>query len=242
MKRFCLILLFLLAGVVIAFAEENARDQNRLYWLYEMGNSIPLSDFQLGATETIRDQDGNGFGMSWVFKKGKRINAALDFGTSRTIYQGTVQDGVTVDFVPQSGSGYEAISSSTNVDYNFDMQFENPYVGISIIGEYFLLGGGRLYQKATGDVTLSTEGVELVTAHYNTHTQLYAQGGLQAQLDWLYLGLYLRAFEAPTLEIDSCNSKAVGKLLCSRIRGAAGNRSQQATGFGEALLHVGFLF
>ncbi|MDT8447476.1 MAG: hypothetical protein RRB13_11345 [bacterium] len=238
-KILCLLLALLGSGA--AFAED-ARDRSRLYYLYEVANQLPLSDFELGSGEVIRDRDGNGFGLALVIKRGDKISLALDMGNSATQYLGSVEDGVEVGFEPQSGSGYEALSSSTNVTYNFDMKFQNPYLGATIYFDHFLIGGGRLFQSAQGNVTLSSQGVELVEATYVPGNQMYWQAGFTADLDWLYISILARGFEAPELKILSCNAAAIGDLACARIEGATGNRNQRSTNFGEGVLRVGFLF
>lgn len=215
----------------------------RLYYFYQVGNQIPLSDFELGSDETIRDKDGNGIGFSWIIKRGKVINLELDFGTSQTVYEGQVEDGVSITFVPQSGEGFDTLSSSTNVTYDFDVTFQNPYVGFNIVFPHFVIGGGRIFQTVTGDVKLSSKGFEeLVTAEYETGTQLYYHLGFFLWLDDLFFGASFRAFEAPELKVKTCNEKALGTLACDRIRGASGNRNLRSNSFGEGLLQFGMVF
>lgn len=226
-----------------SFAVNEVPDYStRVYYFYEVGNQIQLSDFELGSDETIRDKDGNGIGFSWIIKRGKMVNLELDMGYSRTVYQGAVEDGVTVSFSPQSGSGYEALSSSTNVTYDFDVVFQNPYVGFNVVFPYFRIGGGRLFQSTSGDVTLTTEGVEIVKAEYSTRTQLYYHLGFYLWLDDLFFGASFRAFESPELNIKSCNEAALGTLVCNRIRGASGNRNLRSNSSGEGVLQFGMVF
>ncbi|OGG97199.1 MAG: hypothetical protein A2527_10305 [Candidatus Lambdaproteobacteria bacterium RIFOXYD2_FULL_50_16] len=225
-----------------ALLAEETRERSRIYYLYEVGNQIALADFNLGSTETIRDRDGNGGGMSLVFKRGKFMALSLDFGYSQTQYKGAIEDGVSVQFEPQVGLGFEALSSSTNVTYDFDVAFKNPYAGVNLLFNNFLLGGGRIFQSATGGVSLSSQSVELVKASYHTQTQLYWQGGFLLDIDDLFVSVLARAFEAPSLQIDSCNESALGTTLCNRIRGATGNRNQRSVAFGEGILQIGILF
>ncbi len=226
----------------LPLAAREMRDQTRLYWVYEVGNQLNLADFGMGSVEKIKDQNGNGVGLSWVLREGGQLNLALDVGQSNTRYQGRVEDGVTVSFQPQTGSGFEALSSSTNVTYDFNLEFNNPYLGLSLIWEHFRIGGGRLFQKAKGTVEVNSQGVQLLTASYVARTQLYYWGGFDFNLENFYIGIYARNFEAPALQIDNCNAQALGELLCQRIVGAAGNRNQRSTLFGEGLLHLGWLF
>lgn len=214
----------------------------RVYYFYEMGNQIPLSDFNLGSDEMIRDKDGNGLGFSWVFKKGTNLRAELDFGYSKTIYQGQVEDGVEVTFVPQGGSGYSALSTSTNVVYDFNIEFDNPYVGVNFVFHHFRIGGGRILQSTKGDVQLYAEGFKIAAAEYETKNQLYGIAGFDLNLDWLFVGGYARMFEAPGLKVTYCNEVALGALACQRIRGATGNRNLRSNSFGEWILQVGILF
>ncbi len=217
--------------------------EKRVYYFYEVGNQIPLSDFNLGSEETIRDQDGNGLGFSYVFKKGTNLLAEFDLGYSRTVYKGQVEDGVDVDFEPQEGSGIIFTSESTNVTYDFDLEFQNPYIGINFLFNFGLkIGGGRIIQSSSGDVHLYAEDILIAKAEYETKNQLYGLAGFEFNLDWLYVGGYIRAYEAPSLKITYCNEPALGALACSRIRGATGNRNLRSNAFGEGILQLGILF
>jgi hypothetical protein len=237
-----LIILLVILNSIDALAELPDYDK-RVYYFYEVGNQIPLSDFNLGSDETIRDQDGNGLGFSYVFKKGKNLLAELDLGYSRTVYKGRVEDGVEVAFEPQTGSGYDILSSSTNVVYDFDLEFQNPYIGINFVFFFGLkIGGGRIIQSSSGDVILYAEDIKIAEAEYETKNQLYGQVGFEFNLDWLYVGGFVRAFEAPALKITYCNEVALGTLACSRIKGAAGNRNLRSNAFGEGVLQLGILF
>jgi len=235
-----LLTLILLFSAGVSFAEN--QDDDRLYYFLEVGNQIALSDFQMGSTEKIKDKDGNGVGLAFVIKEGSVLKLALDFGYSETVYKGAVEDGVDVSFTPQTGTGFETLSSSTNVKYDFDVGFTNPYLGLNLMIENFMIGGGRIFQKAKGGVVLSSQDVEIATASYQTSTQLYYQAGFHFALDSLYFGFLARGFEAPSLVIDSCNTAALGDLVCTRIKSATGNRNLRSTQFGEGVLRLGFLF
>lgn len=213
-----------------------------IYYLYEVGNQIELSDFEMGSEEKIRDKDGNGLGMSWVLKRGEKVFLELDVGYSRTSYKGEVEDGVDVSFSPQSGSQYEVLSSSKNVTYDFDLEFQNPYIGLNIGIDFFRLGGGRIFQSSEGDIKLFAEDFEIVRAEYETETQLYYIAGFELHMDDLFFKLYYRAFEAPTLKVTYCNEMALGSLVCKRIVGATGNRNNRSTTFGGGLLQFGIYF
>ena len=126
--------------------------------------------------------------------------------------------------------------------YDFDLIFQNPYIGFNVVIDYFRIGGGRIIQSVEGDVTLYAENIEIAKAEYETKNQLYGQIGLDFNLEGLYFGAFLRAFEAPSLKITSCNEQALGKLVCSRIRGATGNRNLRSNSFGEGILQFGMMF
>ncbi len=214
----------------------------RAYYFYEVGNQIPLSDFNLGSDEMIKDSDGNGLGFSWEFKRGDKLRAELDLGYSRTIYKGEVEDGVNVTFEPQTGSGYEILSSSKNVVYDFNVEFDNPYLGLSFVLYYFRFGLGRIMQSSTGDIKLYASRIKIAEAKYEAKNQLYGQIGFDLNLDWLYVGGYIRAFDSPSLKITYCNEDALGALACQRIKGATGNRNLRSNTFGEGVIHLGVLF
>ena len=235
----CIYVLGVFAGEVNA---EVPSYSMRVYYFYEVGNQIPLSDFALGSTELIRDKDGNGAGFSWVIREGNKLKLELDFGYSQTVYQGKVEDGVDVTFEPQAGQGYNVLSTSKNVTYDFDLVFQNPYIGFNVVAGYFRAGGGRIIQSVEGEITLTAENIEIATAEYETKNQLYGQVGLEFNLEGLYFAVFVRAFEAPALKITSCNEKALGSLVCSRIEGATGNRNLRSNAFGEGVIHAGFMF
>ena len=242
---------FILVAIVVSFlgvftieaiAQQIPSYSNRFYYFYEVGNQIPLSDFALGSSEKIKDKDGNGLGFSWVIREGNKLKLELDLGYSRTVYKGQVEDGVEVTFEPQAGTDYEVLSSSKNVVYDFDLIFQNPYIGFNAVIDYFRIGGGKIIQSVEGDVTLYAENIEIAKAKYETKNQLYGLIGLDFNLEGLYFGSLLRAFEAPSLKITSCNKEALGTLVCSRINGATGNRNLRSNSFGEGVLQIGLMF
>ena len=241
------ILIFIILGFLNIYkievsAQEIASYNNRLYYFYEVRNPIFLSDFELGSTEQIKDKDGNGLGFSWVIKEGNKLKLELDLGYSRTVYNGQVEDGVEVTFEPQAGSDYEILSSSKNVVYDFDLTFQNPYIGFNVVIDYFRIGGGRIIQSVNGDVKLFASYIEIAKAKYETRNQLYGLIGFDFNLEGLYFGALLRAFEAPSLKITSCNTEALGSLVCSRIIGATGNRNLRSNSYGEGILQIGLIF
>lgn len=241
-----LIFAVLLAGFLIGCVKgANAQTPDysvRIYYFYEVGNQIPLSDFALGSTEMIKDKDGNGLGFSWVIREGNKLKLELDLGYSRTVYQGEVEDGVDVTFEPQTGTGMEVLSQSKNVTYDFDLVFQNPYIGFNVVVGFFRFGGGRILQSVEGDITLYAENIEIAKAEYETKNQLFGQAGLDFALEGLFVGAFIRAFEAPSLKIISCNEAALGQLVCQRIRSATGNRNLRSNAFGEGVLHLGLMF
>jgi hypothetical protein len=240
------ILAFLIAGLLSGsglnlYAELPEYDTS-IYYLYEVGNEIQLSDFEMGSDEKIKDKDGNGIGFNWLLKKGEKVILELDGGYSRTIYKGQVEDGVEVSFSPQAGEGYDALSSSKNVTYDFDLEFQNPYIGLNVGYENFRIGGGRIFQSSKGDIKIYAEDFEIVRAEYETGTQLYYQLGFELHLEDLFFKAFFRAFEAPALNITYCNAAALGTLVCNRIEGATGNRNNRSTSYGEGLLEFGMYF
>lgn len=152
-----IVVIFLGIFKIEAIAQQIPSYSNRFYYFYEVGNQIPLSDFALGSAEKIKDKDGNGMGFSWVIREGNKLKLELDLGYSRTVYNGQVEDGVEVTFEPQAGTGYEVLPSSKNVVYDFDLIFQNPYIGFNVVIDYFRIGGGKIIQSVEGDVTLYAE-------------------------------------------------------------------------------------
>lgn len=242
-KRFLFFIMILfLSGNGVYLSAELPEYESSIYYLYEVGNEIKLSDFEMGSDEKIRDSDGNGVGFNWLLKKGEQVILELDAGYSRTIYKGQVEDGVEVTFTPQSGEGFDVLSGSKNVVYDFDLEFQNPYLGLNIGYENFRIGGGRIFQSSKGDVKIYAEDFEIVRAEYETGTQLYYQLGFELHLEDLFFKIFFRAFEAPALKITYCNEPALGALTCKRIEGATGNRNNRSTSYGEGLLEFGIYF
>lgn len=126
--------------------------------------------------------------------------------------------------------------------YDFDLIFQNPYIGFNVVIDYFRIGGGKIIQSIDGDVTLYAENIEIAKAKYETKNQLYGLIGLDLNLEGLYFGALLRGFEAPSLKITSCNKEALGTLVCSLINGATGNRNLRSNSFGESVLQIGLMF
>ncbi len=238
----CLLSAALLSSFGFSLKAELPEYDLGIYYLYEVGNQIQLSDFEMGSDEEIKDKDGNGLGINWVLRRGKLVILELDFGYSHTSYKGEVEDGVDVSFAPQTGSGYEVLSSSKNVTYDFDLEFANPYVGLNIGFGNIRIGGGRIFQSASGEVKIYAEDFEIIRAEYETETQLYYQLGFELHLENLFFKAYYRGFEAPSLKITYCNETALGSLVCNRIEGATGNRNNRSTTFGGGLLQFGLYF
>ncbi|MDH5559663.1 MAG: hypothetical protein OEY59_02260 [Deltaproteobacteria bacterium] len=215
----------------------------RIYYLYEVNNQIPLSEFELGSAESIRDRDGNGAGLSLVLKKGNNLVLEFDMGYSRTVYMGAVEDGVNITFLPQTGSGFETISSSKNVVYNFDVAFENPYVGLNLtFHEMMRVGGGRVYQSSKGQVSITAQDIEIINATFDARTQLYFQIGFNIDVGAYFFTGFLRSMEAPQVKIQSCNELAVGALNCSRIKGVIENRNLKSNKLTGGVLQFGLRF
>ena len=147
--------IFLLFWFLTPFSlwAQNSASSTRITYLYEVNNQLQLSDFELGSKETIRDRDGNGISFGWNFLQESKFFWELDVGITRTEYKGQVEDGVSVSFVPQSGSEFESVSSSTNVTYDFGLTFQNTFLGVNAVipskNERFRLrlGGGRIFRK-----------------------------------------------------------------------------------------------
>ncbi len=242
----------LLFGVPLLQAE--GKGSFSINYIREVANELYLSDFQLGSAERIRDPDGNGVGVSMFLANQGSSFWALEFGRSTTKYQGKVEDGVNVSFVPQPGSGFEALSSSSNVVYEMDLEFANPYIGLNYTNwaitrasHGWLLpstyGIGRIQQKAKGEVRiLSLSGVELARAKYRSGLHDYYQLGWAVNFDFVYLSLTLRHVTSPVLEVLSCNEAAIGKQACDRFYAATGNRDAATQIFTGGVMQIGILF
>ena len=228
----------------------------RVAYIREVSNQLYLSDFQLGSNETIRDQDGHGFSAGWLFFDEGLEFFEVEVGVSYTKYQGTIEDGVNVTFVPQAQSGFESLSESKNILYDVDLSFQNPFFGVNytnweIVGFGFrgrvLLPAtytvGVIFQRAEGQVRIKgIDGTEIARASYRSATQYYGGIGWAYHLEALYLSLLLRHVSSPILEIKACNEVAIGDLACQRVRAATGNRNNSLQLFTGGVLSVGILF
>lgn len=244
-----LLLLFCLAFALPAQAEEGWH----LDYIREVSNELQLADFQLGSSETIRDYKGHGFALGRISGEGKEF-WNIELGSSSTKYQGEIEDGVSVSFAPTEGSGYEALSTSNNIIYDVDLEFDNRFVGVqytnwewfghqieaSRFGGVATFGLGLINQSARGDVTIrAIDGTEIAQAHYQSSTQRYFSLGWSFHFDFLFVDLGLRHVTSPALVVDSCNQEAVGQTVCERIQSAAGNRNQSTQLFTGGVLKVG---
>lgn len=228
-----------------------------LSYIREVDNHLYLSDFQLGSEEKIRDKEGHGASLGWLIRNTGVTFFLLNIGTSRTEYVGTVEDGVNVSFSPQSGSGYEALSESKNILYDFDLSFENTFIGFSYTDWRIpveamssfnsfapsTFGLGIIFQKASGNVDiLDIGGTKIATARYESGTQRYYELGWAFNFEFLFLSILFRNVTSPELTITDCNTAAVGETACNRIKAATGNRNNSTQLFTGGVLTVGSLF
>jgi hypothetical protein len=56
------------------------------------------------------------------------------------------------------------------------------------------------------------------------------------------MSFILRYVTSPVLNIESCNTEAVGDLACDRIKAATGNRNNSPQLFTGSVFSVGMLF
>lgn len=253
------LLISILIGIflVLAFSKIWAEEGPlRISYIREVENQLYLSDFQLGSNETIRDQDGHGFSLGWLFFDDGLEFFELDVGLSYTKYKGTIEDGVNVEFVPQPDSGFDSLSESKNIIYDVDLNFRNPYVGLNytnwrVVGFGFrgrvllpaTYSAGAIFQKAEGQVRIKgTDGTEIAKASYRSATQYYGGVGWSYHLEAFYLTLLLRYVTSPVLEIESCNEVAIGEAACKRVQAATGNRNNSLQLFTGGVLSAGILF
>jgi len=248
-----LILIFLLCIPNFCFAEEGG---SYVAYIREVGNELFLSDFQLGSTERIKDQDGHGGAFGWIIKNEGVSFFTFEMGGSQTKYVGTVEDGVNVSFSPESGSGFEALSQSNNVKYDVDLSFSNPYVGLtytnweitkhSMRNRWFApstYGFGLVKQIARGEVQiLGSDGTTLATAKYQSGNRRFFNLGWGFNYEFLYMSLLFRFVESPVLEVLSCNQTAIGQTACDRFEAATGNRNNATNLFQGGVLKIGILF
>lgn len=257
MKSFIFfILVFLSSGINLILAQDQYGDMHISY-IREVNNQLYLSDFELGSQETIKDSEGHGIAIGWFFANEGDKFFLLDMGYSKTKYNGTVEDGVSVSFNPKAGTGYDAVSESKNIIYDVDLEFDNPYIGISYTNWEFAInawahsnipvpvtwGVGVINQKARGDVKISTtEGVSIAEATYKSGLQRYYLVGISFNVEFVYFSLVLRHVTSPELEITSCNENAIGKDACDRFYAANGNRNNAPVIFTGGVLSVGIMF
>lgn len=248
------VVLFTLFSTTPLLAEEWGNVS--LSYIREVSNQLFLSDFQLGSQETIRDEDGHGFAIGRLFKNDGISFFHLSAGISHTRYFGTVEDGVEFSFVPKSGSGFEALSSSKNIFYNVDLEFTNPYISLSytnwmivryaLEGNYLLpstYGIGLIFQKTDGKININgIDNLPIAEASYESGVQRFYHLGWSFNYEFLFVSIVLRHVTSPKLRIDSCNNDAVGELACERFEAATGNRNNATTLFNGGVLDVGMLF
>jgi|SRR3989339_2206170 len=255
-RLFCLApwLCLLLGGMPTPLAAAEDEDFYLAY-VREVGNQLYLSDFQLGSQESIRDQDGHGTALGLLLNYTGYSFWNFEVGRSTTLYQGRVEDGVNVDFNPQTGSGYGAVSESKNIYYDFDLTFDNPYFALqytnwkipleSLKNGYLLPSTyviGVIRQETQGEVSIKAKKVEIATAEYESGNRKYFALGWSFKWEFVYFGIIFRQMEQPPLRITSCNKAAVGNLACDRIYAATGNRNQGPSVFTGGLFQAGMFW
>ena len=227
-----------------------------LSYIREVSNPLFLSDFQLGSQEQIKDTNGHGGALGVLFSTGPTSFWTFEMGNSQTLYQGQIEDGVEVNFAPQAGSGFEALSLSNNIVYDVNLAFSNPYVGLtytnwditaqSLRSNYLLpssYGFGIIRQKVEGEVVIKGVGGEpIATAQYESGNQRYFQMGWIIGFDIVFFELSLRNVTSPILKVTSCNRAAVGETACQRIEAATGNRNNSTQLFTGGVFKAGILF
>ena len=250
------ILIFFVSSPSRVYSQE--RNENmHISYIREVNNQLYLSDFELGSSETIKDTEGHGIAIGWFFANEGDKFFLLDMGYSKTRYNGTVEDGVSVSFSPKAGTGYDAVSESKNIIYDVDLEFDNPYIGISYTNWEFAMdawfhtnipvpvtwGVGIINQTARGDVKISTtEGVDIAEASYKSALQRYYLVGISFNVEFIYFSLVLRHVTSPELEVTSCNEDAIGNDACDRFYAANGNRNNAPVIFTGGVLSVGIMF
>ncbi|MDT8447477.1 MAG: hypothetical protein RRB13_11350 [bacterium] len=225
-------------------------------YLREVSNELYLSDFQLGSTERIRDYQGHGFALGYVPSNDSKSFWNLEAGSSSTHYKGRIEDGVSVDFSPQAGAGFDALSQSNNIFYEVDLEFINHFVGLAYTNYdwaaaqmrgagfgFATFGLGVIQQTTGGQVSIQgIDGTEIATAHYQSGIQRYVSFGWSFNYDFLFFDLGLRLVTSPILQIDTCNREAVGETACQRIEAATGNRNLSGQAFAGGVFKVGVFF
>ena len=225
-------------------------------YIREVENQLFLSDFQLGSEESIRDEEGHGIALGWLIARQETDFFLVSFGISQTAYRGAIEDGVNVSFDPKSGSGFEALSQSKNIIYEFDLSFSNPFISISytnwFITEFGLrsnvllpstYGIGLIQQNTEGNIIIKgIDGTEIAEATYESGLQRFYSMGWNFNYEFLQMSIMLRHVTSPTLQIKNCNDEAVGDLACDRIIAATGNRNNAPKLFTGGVFSVGMLF
>ena len=225
-------------------------------YIREVENQLFLSDFQLGSEESIRDEEGHGFSLGMLINNKGTEFFHISAGISNTSYRGTIEDGVNVSFEPKIGTGFDALSQSKNIFYEFDLSFSNPFISISYTnwlitywGLQFQIplpstyGIGFISQKAQGNVIIrGIDGSQIAEATYESGTQRFYSMGWSFNFEFLQISFIFRHVTSPALKIDSCNADAVGDLACARIEAATGNRNNAPQLFTGGVFTVGMLF
>ncbi len=253
---FCLLTAIILA--FLSFAPIFGEDWGNINISYirEVENQLFLSDFQLGSEESIRDEDGHGASLGWLINNKGTSFFLLSAGSSHTSYRGTVEDGVNVSFAPKTQTGFEALSISKNIFYEFDLSFTNPFVSVSYTNWLITYAGleariplpstygiGLVFQKAAGNIVIKgIDGTEIAEATYESGTQRFYSMGWSFNYEFLQMSLIFRHVTSPILNIESCNAEAVGDLACDRIQAATGNRNNATQIFTGGVFSVGMLF
>jgi len=252
---FCLV--FVATGPTFAQAAFSDDWGNmNISYIREVENQLYLSDFQLGSEESIRDEEGHGISLGWLINNKGLEFFLLSVGISNTSYRGTVEDGVNVSFEPKTGTGFDALSQSKNIFYEFDLRFSNPFISISYTNWAITWAGlqmriplpstygiGLISQKAEGNIIIkSIDGTEIAEATYESGMQRFYSVGWSFNYEFLLMSLVFRHVTSPTLNIKSCNADAVGDLACDRIKAATGNRNNAPQLFTGGVFTVGMLF
>lgn len=246
--------------MLFLFTLESAYGQEwgnmQVSYIREVGNPLFLSDFQLGSEETIIDKEGHGISIGHFFLNENSRFFLLNLGLSETSYVGTIEDGVNVGFQPKPGTGFDSLSESKNILYDFDLHFSNPFISISYtnwiitresLKSNFLLpstyGIGLIFQNSKGNIIIKDiSGVQIAEATYESGTRRYASMGWEFNFEFLYFSMVFRYVESPVLKIESCNADAIGDQACSRFFAATGNRNVSTTLFTGGVLSVGVIF
>ena len=82
----------------------------------------------------------------------------------------------------------------------------------------------------------------IAEATYDSGLQRFYLLGWAFNYEFLQMSLILRYVTSPVLNIESCNSQAVGDLACDRIESATGNRNNSSQLFTGSVFSVGMLY